>query len=469
MIDKNVDVVVIGGGPGGYAAAFRAADLGLRVILVDSRGALGGVCLHEGCIPSKALLHMTQIIHEIKGYHALGIMDRQVDIDSKKLRAWIEQDVIASLSKGLDYLASKRKVEVIQATAYMKNTSTTARHTIMLTPPDELPYEISAQHVVIATGSSAVRLPFLPEDERIWDAAQALELKHTTGRMLIIGAGTIGCEMACVYAALGMDVTVCDISPRLLLHFDDDIAKMAQKSFEKQGITFMYNTTCNEVECQEDAMTVHLTTDNDTTMHSFDYILCAAGRTPRSRHIGLEDIGVAYDTRHAIIVNKQFQTNIPTIYAIGDVAGGHLAHEATVHGRVCAEVIAGKKRQYDVLAMPSVVYTYPEIASVGLTEQQLQKSGRVYHKKLSPWGGNGRAVASLYNEGATVLFADDAGVLVGACIFGVGAGDMIAECALALEMGCSIEDIGLTVHAHPTLSETISTTAHGIEGTSTES
>ena len=455
----SADVVVIGGGPGGYACAFRAADLGLKVVMVEMRQALGGVCLHEGCIPSKALLHVAALLHEVKAYKKLGIADTEIQVDTQKLRAWIEQGVIDKLSEGLDFLSKKRSIEVLEGRASIPND-----HTVRVED-----YEITARHIVIATGSQAVKPSTFPEDPRIWEAKDALMLEHTQGHLLIIGAGIIGCEMACIYAALGMRVTVCDHAHRALMGMDEDMAQACTQALIQQGITFIFSVTCTHIQPSAESIAITLHgVDQDTTLQA-DRVLFAVGRKPMHEGLGLEALGIVLqEPTGAIIVNEQFQTNVPHIYALGDVAGGHLAHEATAQGRLCAEVLAGKKRRYDVLAMPSVVYTYPELASVGMTEDGLRNKGQPYQKKTVSWRHNGRALACGMSEGQTKLLSDMDGRFIGGAIFGAGAGDLISELALALEMGCDIEDIALTVHPHPTVSETVAVAAERIIGTATE-
>lgn len=442
----SADVVVIGSGPGGYECAFHAAELGLKVILISKDSSLGGVCLNEGCIPSKAWLHIAMLLNELKSYKNIGLISYEnIKVNTDIAVEWINKNVIGKLSLGLDSLMKSKKLQKITGIAKIIDKNTVLVNDV----------RVYAKNIVIATGSSPVWLPNLPVDSRFLTSASALQVDKVSGRLLIVGAGVIGCEMACVFSSLGVDVTVCDIRDRILTSFDEQLSIMLKNALEEQGIRFILNA--EYVSCvAESEITVHLKQQNKNLHLSFDQVLIAVGRKPNSDNLGLEELAVMLADNKAIIVDDCLRTNIDNIYALGDVAGGTLAHEAATQGKLCAEILAGKPLRYDVKAMPYVVYTYPELAWVGKTENELQKSGISYQVKTCNWRVNGRAVATLHQHGLTKILVNNEGLILGAGIVGVGAGDLISELALSLEMSCDIEDLRLTVHPHPSISETIS-------------
>lgn len=466
MNKMKADVVVIGGGPGGYPCAFRAADLGLKVVLVDRRPELGGVCLHEGCIPSKAWLNVVKLMQEVKAFGAMGLIDPcNIAMNVTKMRSWVSSQVIGSLSKGLEALSNKRKINRLLGTAYITN-----KNTVSVTLESGEVQVIEAKNIVIATGSRPVMLKSMPKDTRILDSTSALNLDNPSGRMLIVGAGIIGCELSGVFSAMGLDVTVCDIHHQIMPGTDEELAKVVQSSLIKQGVKFLFNSAYDSVDLHSDHMSVRIKSESSDINLDVDWILVAVGRVPNVEELGLEDLGMALDKKKsgAVIVNDRFQTSMDSIYAIGDVSGGHLAHEATFQGRLCAEIISGKKRHYDIRSMPAVAYTYPELSWVGASEDELKSTGVKYQAKSISWKANGRAIASLHTDGWTKLMADESGRLIGAAVVGVGAGDLISELSLAIEMGANIDDMSLTVRPHPTTSETISLASEVLEGTATD-
>ena len=451
------DLVVIGAGPAGYASAFRAADLGMKVILLDKRNMIGGVCLHEGCIPSKALLNVVKILHEITAYKKLGIFKDTITVDTKQLRSWIQSSVIDVLSNGLSALSNKRSIPFITGQAYIEENKSIIINNQILQP----------KNIIIATGSRPIRLKFIPEDPRIWDSTSALQLECTTGHLFIIGAGIIGCELACVYVALGMQVSICDIADRIMPGIDKELAKIMQQELEKQGIVFHLSTSLQEILNDTDSLKIIAKQHDQTVRYTADRVLLAMGRIANIEQLWSQKLNLLTN-KNLLTVDNQFNTSVPNIYAVGDVIGGHLAHEATAQGRLCAEILAGRKRKHDVKAMPSVAYTYPEVAWIGKTEEELKNAGTSYKTATISWKANGRAVATLQTVGQTTLFANDTGQLIGAHILGCGAGDLIGELALALEMNIDIEDLALTIHPHPTTSETIMLASEVIEGTATD-
>lgn len=461
--ELNTEVVVIGSGPGGYAAAFRAADLGKKVILVERYDALGGVCLNVGCIPSKALLHAAKIIDDADDMANFGIQFAKPQVDVAKIKAW-KDGIVTRLTGGLKTLAKQRKVEIVTGLAQFVNDKQ-----IEVNGKEQI--TIHFEQAVIATGSSPVKLPFIPEDSRIFDSTGALQLEHVKGDMLIIGGGIIGLEMATVYNALGVKIHVVEMMDQLIPGADRDIVQPLHKRIEKQYAKIMLQTSVTAVEAKPDGLYVSFKGEQaPAEPQRYDSILVAVGRRPNSANLGLDKAKVQVNERGFINVDKQMRTQVPTIYAIGDMVGNPmLAHKATAEGRLAAEVIAGQKHYFDAKCIPSVAYTDPEIAWVGLTETEAKKQGINYGKAVFPWMASGRALSMNRTEGMTkLIFDNESHRLIGAGIVGVSAGDLIGELGLAIEMGCDVEDIALTIHAHPTLSESVMMAAEIFEGTITD-
>lgn len=463
-MSKTTDVVVIGSGPGGYTAAFRAADLGQKVILIEKYESLGGVCLNVGCIPSKALLHAAKVVDDAHEMQDLGVNFGSLKIDNKKLVNW-KNSVVSKLTGGLKLLAKQRKVEVITGNAKFVS-------------QNELEVEangekttVSFKNAIIAVGSQAVKLPFIPEDERIFTSTGALELQNIKGSMLVLGGGIIGLEMATVYNALGVDVTVVEFLDQLIPGADSDLVTILQKRMTKGGVKFLLGTKVTKVEAKDDGLYVSMEGKNKTDKPlCFDQILVAVGRKPNGLNINAQSAGVKVDEKGFIQVDKQMRTNVSNIFAIGDVVGQPmLAHKAIPEGKIAAEVISGKKHFFDPKCIASVAYTDPEIAWVGLTEKEAKEQNIAYEKASFPWAASGRALSIGRDDGVTkLLFDPKSKRIIGAGIVGVNAGELIAECALAIEMGCDVEDIALTIHPHPTLSETIAQSAEMFAGSITD-
>lgn len=462
MSDKY-DVVVLGSGPGGYTAAFRAADLGKKVALIERFENIGGVCLNVGCIPSKALLHVAKVIDEAKSVAAHGVEFSKPKIDVKKVAAW-KDSVVKKLTGGLKMLASQRKVDIV--TGYG---TFTGPHTIEVAGKTKRTLEFD--HAIIAAGSQPVDLPFIPEDPRIIDSTGALELKHTKGHMLVLGGGIIGLEMATVYEALGCKISVVEFMDQLMPGVDPDIIRPYQKRVEKRYESIMLKTKATKVEAKKDGIYVTFEGDNAPKKpQKYDSLLVSVGRKPNGLLIGADKAGVKVDERGFIPVDKQLRTNVPHIFAIGDIVGQPmLAHKAIPEGKIAAEVIAGRQHYFDVKCIPSVAYTDPEVAWVGLTEVQAKQQGISYEVGQFPWAASGRALSMGREEGMTkILFCPDSNRVLGASIIGLSAGDLISEVALAIEMGCEAEDIALTIHPHPTLSETVAQATEAFEGSITD-
>ena len=461
--DHHADVLVLGSGPGGYTAAFRAADLGLRTILVERDPTLGGVCLNVGCIPSKALLHAAKVITDAEEMQAHGLSFARPDIDLDKLRAW-KEGVVKRLTGGLSTLAKQRKVQVIEGYG------TFAGPHVLQIQTANGSTRASFEHAIIAAGSEVVDLPFIPKDDpRIMDSTGALELADIPERLLVIGGGIIGMEMACVYDALGSKVTVVELLDNLLAGADPDIVRPLKKRVEKRYEQVLLGAKVTAVEPRDDGLYVTIETAKGSTTERFDRVLVAVGRKPNGRAVGAEAAGVHVDERGFIPVDQQMRTNVPHIFAIGDVVGQPmLAHKATHEGKVAAEVAAGHKRAFDARVIPSVAYTDPEVAWVGVTETEAKARGQTYDKATIPWAASGRALAINRPEGMTKLLFDSSGKVIGCGMTGPSAGDLIAEVALAIEMGADAADIGLTIHPHPTLSETVAFSAEAFEGTMTD-
>ena len=464
-VTQKTQCVVIGSGPGGYAAAFRAADLGLEVTLIEKYETLGGVCLNVGCIPSKALLHVAEVINEAENHEKIGVSSGKIHTDISKIRSFKEQTV-GKLTQGLNMLAKKRKVTVIQGKAHFVSDS----ELVVQTQDGDVSLMFTA--CIIASGSRPVALPFLPKDPRIVNSTGALALGITQGRMLVIGGGIIGCEMATVYNALGMEVHVVEMTEQIMPGADVDLVKPCQKMMEKRGVRFHLNTKVESAEADKKGIKVHFSGNEALKQPEyFDLVLESVGRVPNSQDLNLEAAGVETDQRGFVVVDPRYlRTSKPNIYAIGDVIGDPmLAHKATAQGRVAAEIIRGEKVAFDAVVIPSVAYTDPEVAWVGMTEQACKESGREIEKGVFPWAANGRALCLGCDEGFTKILADaHTGRIVGAGIVGKNAGDLIAELGFAIEMGSDVEDIALTIHAHPTLGETVGMAAEACEGSLTD-
>jgi len=458
------DVLVLGAGPGGYTAAFRAADLGLKVALVERYPTLGGVCLNVGCIPSKALLHTAQIIDEAAAMKAHGVNFGDPEIDLAKLRGF-KQGVVKKLTGGLAGMAKKRGVEVIQGAGEF-----VGPHELMVQAGEEIK-QLDFAHAIIAAGSQSFELPGLPwGDPRLMDSTGALELEDIPGRLLVIGGGIIGLEMACVYAALGSRVTVVELTEQLMPGADPDLVKPLQARINKLYENIYLGTRVTSVDVADDALVANFEGPKAPKTDSFDRVLVAVGRVPNGKKIGAEAAGVKVTDRGFIEVDKQMRTNVSHIFAIGDIVGQPmLAHKATHEGKVAAEVCAGEKSFFDARVIPSVAYTDPEVAWVGITEQQAKSDGLDFEAARFPWAASGRALGIDRTEGFTkLLFDKKSKRIIGAGITGPHAGDLIAECALAIEMDCEAGDIGLTIHPHPTLSESVGMAAEVFEGTITD-
>ncbi len=459
----KTQLVVLGSGPGGYSAAFRAADLGLQVVLIERRASLGGVCLNVGCIPSKALLHAAKVIEETREMAVHGIDFGQPKVEASKLRAW-KNGVVKKLTGGLGMLAKQRKVQVVTGVG-----SFVSPHELVVAGADGETV-IHFEHAIIAAGSEPVRLPFLPDDPRIIDSTGALELEKIDGEMLVLGGGIIGMEMATVYQALGTSLTVVEMMDQLIPGCDKDIVAPLQKRWQKRLKNLYLETKVTKVEAKKDGLWVTFEGKSaPKEPQRFDQILSAVGRRPNGDKIGAEKAGVKVD-RGFISVDKQLRTNVPHIFAIGDIVGQPmLAHKAVPEGRTAAEVIAGKKHFFDPKCIPAVAYTDPEIAWAGLTETEAKKQNIEYGKGVFPWAASGRSLSLGRDEGITkLLFDKKTHRILGAGIVGPNAGDLISEVALAIEMGCDADDISLTVHPHPTLSETIMMATEAFEGTITD-
>ena len=461
--DLKTRLVVLGSGPGGYTAAFRAADLGIETTLVERWNTLGGVCLNVGCIPSKALLHAAKVIDDALAMRDHGVSFGGPVIDTDKLRQW-KNKVVARLTGGLTGLAAQRKVNVL----HCEGRFLSVNHMVVTGPKGATILEF--EQCIIAAGSESAMLPGLPDDPRIIDSTGALELGDLPDRMLVIGGGIIGLEMATVYAALGVKVSVVELTDSLMPGCDRDLVRPLQKCIEKSYEHIMLATAVKEVTAGNKGIKVRFDGKADPGLQTYDCVLVSVGRKPNGAEIDADKAGVYVDEGGFIPVDKQMRTNVPHIFAIGDIIGQPmLAHKASHEGKVASEVISGEKRAFDARAIPSVAYTDPEIAWVGLTEIDAKAQGIAYEKGTFPWAASGRSLSLGRDEGMTkLLFDPSSGRLLGAGIVGPNAGDLIAEAALAIEMGCDAEDISLTIHPHPTLSETIAFAAEAFNGTLTD-
>ena len=463
--DIHAEVVVLGAGPGGYTAAFRAADLGKQVVLIEKHASLGGVCLNVGCIPSKALLHVAKVITEAEEVSEHGVSFGKPKIDIDKIRAW-KESVIKKSTGGLSQLAKGRKVQVVQGTAEFTSPNSLA----VQTPDGEK--IVTFDNAIVAAGSSVARIPGFPyDDPRIIDSTGALALADVPKRMLVIGGGIIGLEMATVYDALGSKVSVVELMDQLMPGADKDMVKPLHTRIAKRYESIMLKTKVTKIEAKKNGLSVSFEGDQAPDKPQvYDRVLMAVGRKPNGREIAAETAGLIVNERGFIPVDNQQRTNVPHIYAIGDIVGDPmLAHKAVHEGKVAAEKIAGHKAFFEPLTIPSVAYTDPEVAWMGLTETQAKADGVEYEKASFPWVASGRAGSVGRSEGATkVLLDPKSRRILGAGIVGVNAGELIAEAVLALEMGADMEDIGLTIHPHPTLSETLCFAAEMAEGTITD-
>ena len=449
--DIECDTLVLGAGPGGYTAAFRAADLGQKVVLVERFASLGGVCLNVGCIPSKALLHAAKVITEAEEMSHFGVKMSKPQIELDALRGW-KDSVIKKLTGGLSGLAKARKVQVVTGKAAFSSPHTLTVDTA------EGSKQIAFRHAVIAAGSSVVKIPGFPyDDPRLIDSTGALELRQIPKRLLVIGGGIIGLEMACVYDALGSKVTVVEFADGLILAADRDIVKPLHKRIEKRYEAIYLKTKVTKLEARANGLLASFEGDAaPAEPQLYDMVLMAVGRRPNGREVGADKAGIIVNERGFIPVDRQQRTNVPHIFAIGDICGDPmLAHKATNEAKVAAEVIAGHKVEFDAMTIPSVAYTDPEIAWMGVTETEAKAKGIAFEKASFPWAASGRALAMGRDDGITKLLWDPTTKrIIGAGIVGVNAGELLAETVLAMEMGADLEDLALTVHAHPTLSET---------------
>ncbi len=462
--DMHAEVLVLGSGPGGYTAAFRAADLGKKTVLVERYPRLGGVCLNVGCIPSKALLHAAKVIAETKEMREHGIEFGAPSIDLEKLDGW-KNRVVNRLTDGLAGLAKQRKVTVVEG----RGKFTTPNRVAVESANENI--TVSFDQAIIAAGSQAVQIPGFPNDDaRLIDSTDALALSEIPKRLLIIGGGIIGLEMACVYYELGSSVTVVELMDSLMPGVDKDIVRPLHKRIAKQYENIFLSTKVTDIKSQKDGLIVSYEGAKAPASELFDRVLVAVGRSPNGKVIGAENAGVHVDERGFIPIDKQQRTNVPHIFAIGDIVEGPmLAHKATHEGKVAAEVVAGMKSAFDAQVIPSVAYTDPEVAWIGTTESEAKEKKLNYGKGVFPWAASGRALGLGRDEGMTkLLFDEDSGRVIGAGIVGPNAGDLIAEVALAIETGCDAQDIGLTIHPHPTLSESVAFAAEAFEGTITD-
>ena len=463
--DISCEVLVLGSGPGGYTAAFRAADLGRQVVLVERYEQIGGVCLNVGCIPSKTLLHAAKIIVEAKEMDAHGISFGKPSIDLDKLREW-KNGIISQLTGGLKNMAKQRNVTIVNGFGEFIDSN----H-LRVTDKNEKITTIKFSNAVIAAGSRPVKLPFLPDDPRIIDSTGSLELASIPKNLLVIGGGIIGLEMATVYHALGSRITIVEMLDGLMYGADRDLVRPFQKRIAKQYDNIWLETRVTEVEALKKGLRVHFEGKNSPDKpQMYDCILSSVGRVPNGLNIGAEKAGVEVDEKGFISTDSQMRTNVSHIFAIGDLAGQPmLAHKASHEAKVAAEVISGMKSFFDARAVPSVAYTDPEVAWTGITEEEAKTQGIAYGKGSFPWAASGRSLSIGRTEGMTkVIFEEDSKRVIGLGIVGPNAGDLIAEGTLAIEMGCDANDIGSTIHPHPTLSETVAFAAEAYEGTITD-
>ncbi len=462
--DLHTEVLVLGSGPGGYTAAFRAADLGKRVVLVERHAEIGGVCLNVGCIPSKALLHAAQILNEARAFAEHGIRFGEPEIDLERLRAW-KDGVVHRLTGGLRQLAKQRKVEIVRGTG--RFVSPTALEVAGSQGDTRL---VSFEHAVVAVGSRPVRLSLFPwDDPRVMDSTAALALDEVPERLLVVGGGIIGLEMATVYHALGSRVTVVELTDQLIPGCDADLIRPLMKIVRSRYEAILTGTRVTACEATAEGLKVSFEGPKAPRSGIYDKVLVATGRAPNGKDIGAEAAGLQVDERGFIPSDDQMRTNVAHIFSIGDVRGQPmLAHKATHEAKVAAEVIAGRKSHFDARVIPSVAYTDPEVAWVGVTEAELKAAGRAYEKGVFPWAASGRSLSLGRAEGMTKLLFDERRRLVGAGIVGPNAGELVAEVTLGIEMDVDPEDLALTIHPHPTLSETVAFAAEIVDGSITD-
>lgn len=463
--DEEYDIAVLGSGPGGYTAAFRAADLGMKVVLIERYTTIGGVCLNVGCIPSKALLHTAKVITDAEDTASHGVSFNQPKIDLDQLRNWKSNKVVKKLTMGLAQMAKQREVEVIEGEGKF-----TSPNQINVNLNDGKKKTIGFKSAIIAAGSQPSKIPNSPDDERIMDSTGALELKDIPTKLLIIGGGIIGLEMGTVYDALGSSVSLVELSDGLIQGCDRDIVKPLHRRMEKRFENIWLKTKVANIETKKEGVVVYFEGDDVPEKLTFDRVLVAVGRKPNGHKIDAEKAGVKVDEHGFIAVDKQMKTNIDHIYAIGDIVGQPmLAHKATHEGKVAAEVIAGEKVEFQAMTIPSVAYTDPEIAWAGVTEDEAKLKGIEIEKAVFPWAASGRAISTNRTEGMTKLIFDKkTNRIIGAGIVGTNAGELIAETVLSIEMGADAHDIGLSIHPHPTLSESVAMAAEMKEGTITD-
>ncbi|WP_031435271.1 dihydrolipoyl dehydrogenase [Methylomarinum vadi] len=460
----NAEVLVLGGGPGGYTAAFRAADLGKKVVLVEKYPVLGGVCLNVGCIPSKALLHIAQVIHEADAFAAHGVTFAKPELDLDKIRSW-KESVTQSLNKGLAQLVKQRKITRLTGVGKFTSANTLEVH------GDDGVQTVTFDNAIIAAGSHPTQIPSFPNDDpRLLDSTGALALESIPEKLLIVGGGIIGLEMATVYHALGSKISVVELMEQIIPGCDKDLVMPLQKRIKKQYDNIWLKTQVTAIEASDEGLKVSFDGKDAPDSEVFDKVLVAVGRRPNGNLIDADKAGIEIDERGFIPVDKQQRTNVSHIFAIGDIVGNPmLAHKAAYEAKIAAEVISGHKSAFDALTVPSVAYTDPEVAWMGLTENQAKEQGIEYEKGAFPWAASGRSLSLGRNEGVTKVLCDkETGRLLGAGIVGPNAGELLAEAVLALEMGADAEDIGLTIHAHPTLSETFAFAAEMVTGTITD-
>ncbi|VFP79766.1 Dihydrolipoyl dehydrogenase [Candidatus Erwinia haradaeae] len=461
----KTQIVLLGAGPAGYSAAFRAADLGFETIIVERYKELGGVCLNAGCIPSKSLLHIAKVIEETKALEDHGIVCSNLQINIDKIRSWKEK-IISRLTNGLSGMAKSRKVSIIQGVGTFTNS-----YTLEVLSKDNQTTIITFDYAIIATGSSPLRIPIFPyKDPRIWDSTTALALKTIPERLLIIGGGIIGLEMGTVYRTLGTKVDIIERSSQLIPSADIDIVKFFTKCVSKH-LTIILETQVTSVTSKKDGIYITMESKKESiTTQRYDAVLIAIGRIPNGKYCGADKAGVQIDHHGFIPVDKQMRTNIPHIFAIGDVVGQPmLAHKGIHEGHIAAEVISGKNYYFEPTVIPSIAYTNPEVAWVGITEEEAKKSGMNYETSIFPWSASGRAIASNCTSGVTkLLFEKATHRVIGGAVVGSNAGELLGEISLAIEMGCNATDIALTIHAHPTLYESIGLAAEIFDGSITD-
>jgi dihydrolipoamide dehydrogenase len=463
--DAEYDVAVLGSGPGGYTAAFRAADLGKKVILIERYSTIGGVCLNVGCIPSKALLHTAKVITDAEDTASHGVSFNQPNIDLDQLRNWKANKVVKKLTAGLAQMAKQREVKIIEGEGKF-----ISPNQINVNLNDGTEKIIEFKSAIIAAGSQSSKIPNMPDDERIMDSTGALELKDIPKKLLIIGGGIIGLEMGTVYDALGSNVSVVELSDGLIQGCDRDIVKPLQRRMENRFENIWLNTKVEKMEAKKEGVIVHFEGSDVPKKAAFDRVLVAVGRKPNGHKIDAEKAGVQVDDHGFISVDKQMRTNVNHIYAIGDIVGQPmLAHKATHEGKIAAEVIAGEKVEFQAMTIPSVAYTDPEIAWAGVTEDEAKANNIEIEKAVFPWAASGRAISTNRTEGMTkLIFNKKTNRIIGASIVGTNAGELIAETVLSIEMGADANDIGLSIHPHPTLSESVAMAAEIKEGTITD-